>query len=193
MIVSIIVIMFACYYFFTLYQFLSKSYYVEEDQLYRLGNFQLLNRAHEQSDKVGKNSYTPKLIFQSKDFYSFAIDKSIYRAIIYKKELKDTMMYAGLPFTVYTDKEYFDKYQAAKEPVYIRVFQIEIGDKKYIDIAELNRLSRGNVMRQLISWPAVILSIWFALSNKIRYSSKRRFIILCLAWLAILIGFILWT
>lgn len=188
-----VAIMLAGYYFFTLYQFLSKSNDVEEDQLYRLGSFQLLNRAHKQSDRTGRYSSSHKLVFQSKNFYSFVIDENIFRATIHKKELIDTMMYAGLQFTVYTNKEYFDKYKSAKEPIYIRVFQIEIGDKKYIDIAELNRLSRSNTLMQLIFWPSAILSLWFALSNKIRMSTKQRIVILCVAWLAIFIGLILYT
>ena len=192
MIVSFIVILLAGYYFFNVYQLLSKSWYVEEDQLHRVGTFQLLNRAHEQSDYNGRGSSKPKLIFQSKDYYSFAIDRNIFRAIINEKELKDTLMYAGLPFTVYTDQEYFDKYKNAKEPIYIRVFQIEIGGQKYIDISKMNRFSRGSILKEVIFWPFIILSFWFALSNKIKYSTKRRIIILCVAWVMIMIGLILW-
>ena len=193
MIVSFILILLAGYYFFNLYQLLSKSYYVEEGQLHRVGTFQLLNRAHEQSDYIRRGFSKPKLIFQSKNYYSFAIDRYIFKAIINEKELKDTLMYAGLPFTVYTNQEYFNKYKNSKEPIYIRVFQIEIGGKKYIDISKMNRLTRRNILSEVILWPFIILSFWFALSNKIRYSANRKFIILCVAWVVIMIGLILWT
>lgn len=116
--VWLVVILFAVYYFFTLFHLLSKSYYVKEDQLYRVGTFLLVSRAHSQLEDYGRGSYSRrKLIFQSKDYYSFAIDGDIYRAIINEKKLEDTLMYAGLPFTVYTGREYFEKYKKSKEPI----------------------------------------------------------------------------
>lgn len=191
--VSFIVILLAGYYFFNLYQFLSKSYYVDEDQLHRVGTFQLLNRAHEQSEYNGRGTSKPMLIFQSKDYYSFAIDRHIFRAIINEKELKDTLMYAGVPFTVYTNEEYFNKYKNSKDPIYIRVYQIEIGGKKYIDISKMNHFTRRSILSEVIFWPFIILSFWFALSNNIRYSTNRKIIILCVAWVVIFTGVLLLT
>ena len=193
--VSIIAVIFLGYYFFNFYQLFSKSYYVEEDHLHRVGTFQLLNRAHEQLEFYGRsNSYRhKKLVFQSKDYYSFAIDRHIFQAIIDEKELKDTLMYAGLPFTVYTDKESFDQYKKAMEPIYVRVFQIEIGGKKYIDISKMNDLSGRSILSGVIFWPAVIFSFWFALSNKISYPVKRRVIILFIFWLAMMTVLIIWA
>ena len=179
-------IMLLAYYSFNLYQLLSKSYYVEEDHLYRVGTFQLLNRAHQQSDRYGRGSAgKKKLIFQSTNYYSFTIDKNTFPAITNVKKLKDTLMYAGLNFIVYTDKKNFDRYKSAKEPISFRVYQVEIGGKKYIDISKMNRLTRGSILSELIFWPFIILSFWFALSNKIRYSAKWKMIILCVAWVMI--------
>ena len=187
-------IMFLGLYSFYLYELLSKSYKVEENHLYRVGTFQLLNRAHQQSDRYGRGSTgKKKLIFQSTNYYSFTIDKNTFPAITDVKKLKDTLMYAGLNVTVYTDTKNFERYQSAIEPTSLKVFQIEIGGKKYIDISKMNRRTRSRVLSELIFWPFIILSFWFALTNKIRYSSKWKMIILCIAWVMIFIVVILVT
>ena len=187
-------IMFLGYYSFNLYQLHSKSYYVEEENLYRVGTFQLLNRAHQQSDRYGRGSSGKnKLVFQSTNYYSFTIDKNTFPAITDVKKLKDTMMYAGLNVTVYTDTKNFERYQSAKEPTSLKVFQIEIGGKKFIDISKMNRRTRSIVLSELIFWPFIFLSFWFALTNKIMYSAKWKMIILCVAWVVIFTVVILVT
>ena len=187
-------IMFLGLYSFYLYELLSKSYKVEENHLYRVGTFQLLNRAHEQPDGYGRGSAgKTKLVFQSTNYYSFTIDKNTFPAITDVKKLKDTLMYAGLNVTVYTDTKNFERYQSAIEPTSLKVFQIEIGGKKYIDISKMNRRTRSRVLSELIFWPFIILSFWFALTNKISYSAKWKMIILCVAWVVIFTVVILMT
>ena len=180
-------IIFLSYYFFNFYQLLSKSYYVEENNLYKVDTFHLLSEARKESDFDGR-SYRPKLVFKSITGYSFAIDRNIYRAITNEKKLKDTLMYPGLKFTVYTDKEYFDNYKIKKSPIFIRVYQMQIGDKKYIDISKMNKLSKGDKLRVVIVLPAFILFFGFLLSKNIDWWTKRRVIIWCVIFLTTIIG-----
>ena len=115
------------YYFINFCQLLSKSYYVDESELYKVGTFPLLNRAYEQSDQRGRARFggsKPELVFESVDRYSFAIDRNIFQAITDKKKLEDTWMYHDLAFTVFTDKKYFDNFKNAGHPIFIRVYQI---------------------------------------------------------------------
>lgn len=181
-------ILFLSYYLFNLYQLLSKSYYIEEANLYQVDTFRLLNRAYEESDFNGRYYRRRKLVFESLNGYSFTIDKNFFRAISDKKKLEDTLMYSGLKFTVYSDKEYYDKYKVNKRPIFIKVYQIQIGDRKYVDISKMNKLSKGDSLREVIVWPAFILLFGFLISKNIGWWTKRRVIIWCVIFLTTMIG-----
>ena len=182
------------YYLINLYQFVAKTYYVDESKLHKVDTFHLLNRAYQQSDYYGgKTSHSyPKLVFQSTSGYSFAIDKDIFQAINDKKKLEDTLMYHDLKFTVFTDKEYFDKYKKYNYPIFIRVYQIQIGDTKYIDIQKMNEITKGNIKRGVLIPPAFILflGLFFYKTN---WWTKQRIIIWCVAFILTIIGLLLLT
>ena len=164
-IVWLIVIGLTVYYLVNLYQFVAKTYYVDESKLYRVDTFHLYNRAYKTSDNYsGKFSHAyPKLVFQSTNGYSFAIDKYIYEAVIDKKKLEDTLIYDDLKFTAYTDKENFEKFKTYSYPIFIRVYQIQICDTKYIDIQKMNEIAKGNIKRGILIPPAFIFFFGFLL------------------------------
>lgn len=192
-IVLLAAMIFVGYYFFNVYQLLSKSYYIEEAKLYKVDTFHLLNKAYKESDYDGRFHSQPKLVFESINRYPFAIDRNIFRAITNEKKLKDTLMYFGIKFVVYTNKEYFDKYKIAKRPIFIRAYQIQIGDTKYIDISKMNKLSRGDILRNVIVLPAFILFFVFLISKNIDWWTKQRVVIWCITFLATIIGLLLLT
>ena len=194
----LIVIGFAVYYLLNLYQLVAKTYYVDEAKLYKVDTFHLLNRAYEQSDNSGdgRRSSKRELVFQSTNRYSFAIDKNVFEAIIDKKKLEDTLMYHDLKFIVYTNKEYFDQYKKANKPTFIRVYQIQIGDTKYIDISKMNELSKGDVLRGAIISPVFIFFFGFLLykeNQSQNWWTKGRIIIWCIALILTTIGLLLLT
>ena len=152
-------------YLINLYQLLSKSYYVDQSRLYKIDTFHLLNRAYQQSDNSGGRSSNSKLIFESTNRYSFVIDKSFFYAITDRKKLEDTLMYHDLKFTVFSDKKTFDEYKDSKSPILIRVYQIQIGDTKYIDVSNINSIINGEKIGLVIFPPAVIF-VMFLLIKK---------------------------
>ena len=155
------------YYFSNVYQLLLKSYYVDESKLYKIDTFHLLNRAYEQSDNSGgsRRSSHPELVFQSSNRYSFVIDRSIFNAITDKDKLEDTLMYHDLKFTVFSDKGTYDKYKKSQTPILIRVYQVQIGDTNYIDIARTNSLNKSKRIAGVVFPPAVILLIFFLVKS----------------------------
>lgn len=185
-------------YFFNFYQLLSKSYFVDESQIYKVDTFHLLNRSYEESgNSVGRGSQDEsKLVFESTNRYSFAITKYAFKAITDKKELEDTLMYHDLKFTVYSNKQYLTKYKKTDSPIYIEVYQIEIGHKKYIDISKMNKLSKGDTLRWVIIPPALIFFFGFLLykeSKNKNWWTKRRAIIWCIVFFITIIGLLLLT
>jgi hypothetical protein len=155
-----------------LYELLSKSYYIEEKALYPVDTFQLLARAHESSDP-GRRHSESKLVFQSINRYSFSIDKDFYHAIINKQDLKDTLMYHGIQFIPFTTKEYADNYKESKSPTYIKVFQLQIGDTKYIDVDYANKLAKAKLKRDIVIPPVFILFFGVLLIEKINWTTIK--------------------
>jgi len=183
------------YYFINLYDLPAKTYYVGETKLYKVDTFHLYNRAYQQSDfESGKFSHSyPKLVFQSTNRYSFVIDRYIFEAVTDKKKLQDTLMHDDLKFIVFTDKENFDKFKKYSYPVFIRVYQIQIGDTKYIDIHRMNKITKGNIKRGVIIPPAFILFIGFVVFKKPDWWTKRRVVIWCIVFFTTIIGLLLLT
>lgn len=180
------------YYLVNLYQLVAKTYYVDESKLHKVDTFHLLNRAYQESDYHDGRRQYPKLVFQSTNGYSFAIDKDIFQAINDKKRLEDTLIYHDLKFTVFTDEEYFHKYQKYNHPIFIRVYQIQIGDTKYIDIQKMNEIAKGNIKRDVLIPPAFIIFFGLLLYKE-NWWTKRGIIIWSIAFILTTIGLLLLT
>lgn len=156
------------YYLINIFHLFAKTYYFDESQLYKVDTFHLLGKAHQDSDNTGgRGPYKPKLVFKSTNGYSFSIDKNIYNAIVDREKLEDTLMYHDLKFTIYSSQEYFDIYQKTVKPIYIRVFQIQVGDTKYIDIARFNEIRKSGTLLGVFAPPLIILFIGFLIYKEI--------------------------
>jgi len=195
-IVWLIVTGFIIYYFTNLYKLISKTYYIDESELYKVDTFHLLNRAYQESDYGGKTHSYSKLVFKSTNGYSFAIDEHIFEAINNKKKLEDTMMYPDLKFTVFTDKTYFDDYKKSTFPIFIRAYQIQIGHVKYVDIKKMNEITKGYMKRGVFIPPAFIfffVFLGYKQNQNEHWWTKRRIIIWSVAFLLTTIGLLLLT
>lgn len=192
-VVLLIVTGLVIYYSMNLYQFVAKTYYVDESKLYRVDTFHLSGRAFRESEPGGRSSRSyPKLVIQSTSGYTFAIDKDIFEAITDRQRLEDTLMYHDLKFTVFTDKEYFDKYHKYNRPIFIRAYQIEIGNKKYIDIEKMNKITKGKKKRAVLAPPALVLFLGLLLYKGDRWS-KRKVMIWFFAFILTIVGLLLLT
>ncbi|WP_153796267.1 hypothetical protein [Foetidibacter luteolus] len=194
MIVWLIVSVLVVYYVINFYQLIAGTYYVEETKLYKIDTFHLLGRAFEQSGNSGNVRYTssrPKLVFESVNRYSFVIDRNLFQAITDRKKLEDTLMYHGLKFTVYSDAEDFEEYKKSISPISIRVYQLQIGDMRYIDFTKFNMLTRRDAMKGAIIPPAFILffGVFLYKQNKDKnYWNKRRILLWCLGFIVTIIS-----
>lgn len=171
-------------YFWNAYQFLSKSYYIDENNLYQVDTFYLYTRAFESSYGGGGklSSAKSKLTFEDFNRNSFTIAGNIFEAITDKQKLEDTLMYHDLKFTVFTDKENYDEYKRGKKPDFIKVYQIQIGDTKYIDIAKMNKISKGELMRGIILPPAFIFFMVILPFKEDNDWPKWKIVVWCIAF-----------
>ena len=152
----------------SVYKLVSKTYFIDENKLHKLDTFHLYNRAYITSDGAGRNDRRQLQIqFQSTNGYSFSISKNVYKAIINKQQLEkmlliddnnfvaNTTLYHDVTFIPYTTKEYFEQYKTTGYPVFIEVYQLQMDNKKYIDINTANGLEKAELKKQALR-PAVI-------------------------------------
>jgi len=151
----------------SLYSLINKAYFIDENKLYKLNTFHLYDRAYQTSYGGGKKygggrKYESQLQFQSTDGYSFAIQGNFFESVQNRKQLKDallcddnafvpnTTLHHDITFIPYTSKQYYEEYKSTPYPVFIKVYQIQIGDKKYIDINEANARNKSSLVRHTI-------------------------------------------
>jgi hypothetical protein len=165
-ILALIAIVFFYFYVSWLYRLTSNAYYIDETKLYKLDTFHLLNRAYETSKSRGRGSSREQLKFQSKDGYSFSIEANVFLSVINKQQLNDTLMYDDIAFIPYTNKKYFDKYISIKYAIYIKVYQIQIGNTKYINIENVNSLNKRSLLIKIILFSLVIALVTLIIKVK---------------------------
>lgn len=180
---------FILFYFVKAYELFAKSYYVEETKLYKTDTFHLFTRAFRSSDLGGRGSSKPKLVFESINKYSFDISGNIYTAITDLEKLEDTLMFHDTKFIVFTDKENYDKYRKSKEPIFIKVYQIQIGDTKYIDIKKLNKISKENLLGGMVIPLIIIIFLLFIIGRKIEWYTTWKIILWGIALILTIAGF----
>ncbi len=148
------------------YKLASKSYKVNEADIYKVDSFRLQGKAfYNRGGKSGAHYYD----FTSTNGYSFAIDKKVYPGIIDKKEFDDTFSYHNLKFIAYSNKKTVELYKKSSEPIHINLLQIQVGDRKYISVEGINAGYRYRVMRNILGWMFVFgfVIIRFLLTRKI--------------------------
>lgn len=173
LILSLLTFAIIIYFSFTLYQLVSKSYDLDESQLYKIDTFHLLDRAYIQPDN-SEAAKTPgsQIVFQSTNRYGFSIGGYFYRSIKDRNKLLDTLMYHDTKFTVFSEKEVYEEYQRSKNPIFIPVYQIQIGETRYIDISKRNNWMKHKLLLSTFISFAVILTAVFFLIKDIRANRR---------------------
>jgi len=102
-------------------------------------------------------------------------------------------MYHDTKFTVFSDKETYDKYKSSKVPIFIRAFQIQIGNKKYVDISEMNDISKSEKKAGVFVPLLAIYFIGFISLTKIDWWTNWKIIICVIAFLVLMAVLVLST
>ena len=179
------------------YALLTKSYYVDESSLCFVDTFHLQSRAYHQSIGGGGRggSNESKLVFQSTNGYSFSIDKELYDAIKDEKKLEDTFMYHDTKFTVFSTAAFCKKYKESDKPIFIRVYQLRIGNENYIDVSKISEYAKWNNKKLLVLTmffvPFFTLLLYKEQKN-LRKKTKQQIIIWLICLPVTLLIIILW-
>ena len=171
---SLIALVLLYFYAQSIYSLVSKTYFIDESKLYKLDTFHLYNRAYITSDgaagRHSRSEFRRQLQFQSTNGYSFAIRGNTFESISKMERLKNVLLYDDnsfianttlnhdVAFIPYTSKEVFEEYKSTAYPIHIEVSQLQIGNTKYIDINQLNNLSRSRLKTAIIK-PAFIAGV----------------------------------
>jgi hypothetical protein len=129
------------------FKLISNSYVIYSSDVYKIGSFQMQDKAYYHA---GGKPYSPSYTFKSRNGYGFTIDKAVLKGVIYKQELRDTLQYHELAFTVYSDKETFERFRKTRKPIHIDVLQFQIGSKNYIDLNQVNHSMKIRLIAHLI-------------------------------------------
>lgn len=139
------------------YDLATDNYTVRESDLYRIDSFRMQDRVYAAGGgKSGSRMY----YFSSQNGYSFVIEGAAYKGIIDRAELYDTLLYHGMTFTVFSDLDTYNTYKNEKTPFGIIVLQIQIGNKKYIDLAKANGERKKKMVLHLMWIPLLCLFIY---------------------------------
>ena len=114
----------------------------------------------------GAKYASPRYTFQSRDGHSFTIERPIIDGITDKKELRDTLQYHELAFTVYSDKETFERFQHTSKPIHIDVLQFQIGNKNYIDFDKVNQGAKTRLIMYTVFLILLLLFVFFGYYRK---------------------------
>lgn len=178
---SFIVLIVLYFYSIQVYRLASKAYIIDENKLCKLDTFRLYNRAYITSD--GRYRQKDKLRFYAINGYSFSIIGNVFESITNKQQLKNILLYdddnfmanttlnRDVAFIVYTKRKEFEKYNSTAYPTSIAVYQIQIGNTKYIDISKLNNLNQSSLKTNVI--PPAFLAAIVILIVAIRPVRKR--------------------
>lgn len=151
----------------------TKSHLVNEKNLIKLGTFYLQGKAY--AYKGSPKSGPSFVEFESKSGQKFHLSAEQLQAVIDLKELTDTLMYDNLNFIAYSNKEGHETYLSGSNKVII-IYQLEIGNKKYIDINNLNTVAKSTLIKKSVFWGAlyIMLFIFIFRNRKIIKESFTR-------------------
>ncbi len=148
------------------YKLASKSYKVNEADIYKIDSFRLQGKAFYNGGGKGGSPYYD---FTSTNGYSFVIDQKVYPGIIDKNEFADTFSYHNLKFIAYSDKKAAELYKKSKDPISINLLQIQVGNRKYISVEGINAGYRYKIARNVLGWMLLFafVMIRYLLTGKI--------------------------
>jgi hypothetical protein len=140
------------------YQLLFKTYRVNDSEIYIVDTFKLQTKAYY---NVGGKYHSPTYDFKSTNGYSFFVDEKVFQGISDKKAFYDTFLYHGLKFIAYSDKETAKKYSESVNPIFIKIFQIQVGEKKFIKTEQFNNAYRNKLLRKILIATFIFIILYF--------------------------------
>jgi hypothetical protein len=141
----------------------TKSYIIKEKDLIKLGTFSVGSRAyfHEGGPRSGSSFIEINAVGNQ----SFHLGHEQLRSVTDQQQLKDTLLYANTNFVVYTDKEGQERYLTSNRPV-ISIYQLEIGNKKYVDLDKANKMTRTSLIARAILYGSIYATVLFVFLRK---------------------------
>ena len=122
---------------------ISKRDQVNSDRVSLVDTFLLQGKVdYLRSSKRAHNGYE----FKSNNGYYFSITKSSFEGIIDKNDLENHLNHHGQKLIIYSNKETLNRYLSSTIPIGIKVLQIQIANKKYIDIKKGNSIFRKKLL-----------------------------------------------
>ncbi len=124
----------------------TKSYFINRTELYKLDPVKLLSKAYDVGGPKSGTSY----IFDDETFKTFVIAGMADIS----SELREKLKFSETVMTVYTDKEGYENYFKKDSKNEIKVFELIIGNKRYIDAdnISINRGEQKNISLYVYSF-----------------------------------------
>lgn len=122
---------------------ISKRDQIDPNRVVLIDSFSLQGKAdYFRTGRGTHNGYE----FKSNNDYYFSITKSSFEGITDKKNLENYLKHHGQKLTIYSDKETLNQYLSSTPLLSIKVLQIQIANKKYIDIKTGNSIYRKKLL-----------------------------------------------
>jgi hypothetical protein len=146
--------------------FASKSYVINNSELYKIDSVKMLDRAFYLT--ASKSSSKSGIEFEDLKYKTFRIEGSSWNALREKKNLYDTMQYSSLIMTIYTDKQGYNNYVNKNDDSKIKVFGLKIANKDFINLDDVNVDAKGRIFFIIIILSVLyLLFILLYLNNRI--------------------------
>lgn len=108
----------------------TESYAIDKSGLYKLDSIKMLSKA----ERIGGPKSGHSIVFDDETFMSFQIAGMADLS----SELNEKLKFSETIMTIYTDKVGYENYLKKDNSNRIKVFELEIGNKKYINIENIN-------------------------------------------------------
>jgi hypothetical protein len=156
------------YLIYNTYSLATGTYKEDQKKYYKLDTITLQDKAYlyAGSGKSSSKGYE----FRDTSWQSYKIDDLQYHAITDFRLISDTLKYDGTRFVVYTDKEGLEIYNNKRKSESIRVYQLSIGGKKYVDISKVNSIA----MRKKNGGLILVTCFYLFCLNYYRNVKKRK-------------------
>jgi hypothetical protein len=133
-----------------IFKLITGSYNINKSDLYQLDTLELQSQAYEYAGKSGT-----RIEFEDTSGFHFEIGTFSVNSILDYKHLSDTFRYDGVNFIPFTDKDGLATYKQKLKRKTIAVYQIQIGEKQFIDLDKTNHLIKKALLVRTVLFAAV--------------------------------------
>jgi hypothetical protein len=136
-----------------------RSYFVEEDDLFRIDSLVLQGKAY-----PGTDDEITHIEMATTTGFDLKM-RDVFNSVTDKQHLLDTLRYHATAFSIYTDKDGIKAYQAGKHNRTIEIFRFIIDNKEYTDIALYNAQERKRVFDHIFFLLLLIFLCLYAIKK----------------------------